>query len=131
MGSHLVDGQFKSDKFPETPVGLVPLACTDATAQDLLWEYAQRRRVKDAQFSADLEQALRNAGYAPKAPDIFGARVVACAQCQFWERVGDGAHEHSCIKSEALLLDRGKGGGGWTRNGAQYFCPSCTARRVR
>lgn len=35
------------------------------SAQDLLWEYAQRRRVVDAEFAADLETALRSAGYCP------------------------------------------------------------------
>jgi len=65
MGSHLIDGEFQSDKYPETPRGLVPLKPTDKMAQDLLWEYAQRRRDIDAEFSDDLEQALRNAGYKP------------------------------------------------------------------
>lgn len=65
MGAHLIDGEFQSDKYPTTPRGKVPLSCKDPTAQDLLWEYAQRRRVVDAEFSDDLEAALRNAGYHP------------------------------------------------------------------
>jgi hypothetical protein len=66
--THLTaDGQFQSDKYPTCPPGKVPLSCKDVTAQDLLWEYAQRRRSVDAEFSADLEQALRNAGYEPPA----------------------------------------------------------------
>lgn len=65
MGSHLIEGQFKSDKYPETPAGKVPLSCKDTTAQDLLWEYAQRRRSVDAEFADDLEEALRLAGYEP------------------------------------------------------------------
>lgn len=68
MGAHLLDGQFQSDKYPETPRGKVPLSCKDPTAQDLLWEYAQRRRAIDAEFSDDLEQALRIAGFQPPAP---------------------------------------------------------------
>lgn len=48
MGSHIVNGKFKSDKFPECPAGLVPLSTSDPMAQDLLWEYAERRRTKDA-----------------------------------------------------------------------------------
>mgnify|MGYP001614271270 CR=1 FL=1 len=32
-------------------------------SQDLLWEYAQRRRAVDAEFADDLEAALRIAGY--------------------------------------------------------------------
>lgn len=67
MGEHLIAGEFQSDKYPTTPRGKVPLSCKDPTAQDLLWEYAQRRRVVDAEFSDDLEQALRLAGYTPPA----------------------------------------------------------------
>jgi hypothetical protein len=66
---HLIDGEFQSDKYPTTPRGKVPLSVKDTTAQDLLWEYAQRRRVVDAEFSADLETALRTAGYAPSCED--------------------------------------------------------------
>jgi len=63
MGAHLVNGEFQSDKFPTTPPGKVPLSVRDATAQDLLWVYAQRRRSVDAEFSDDLEEALRRAGH--------------------------------------------------------------------
>lgn len=66
MGAHLIHGEFQSDKYPATPRGKVPLSVKDATAQDLLWEYAQRRRVVDAEFADDLEAALRHAGYEPK-----------------------------------------------------------------
>lgn len=66
MGSHIVDGQFQSDKYPTCPPGKVPLSVKDKTAQDLLWEYAQRRRTVDAEFSDDLETALKAAGYQPK-----------------------------------------------------------------
>jgi len=65
MGAHLINGEFQSDKYPTTPRGKVPLSVKDPTAQDLLWEYAQRRRSVDAEFSADLELALINAGYEP------------------------------------------------------------------
>jgi len=62
---HIVNGEFQSDKYPTCPPGKVPLSVRDTTAQDLLWEYAQRRREVDAEFSADLEFALRAAGYKP------------------------------------------------------------------
>lgn len=62
---HLIAGEFQSDKYPTTPRGKVPLSCKDPTAQDLLWAYAQRRRVVDAEFADDLEEALRIAGYDP------------------------------------------------------------------
>jgi hypothetical protein len=65
MGTHLIDGSFQSDKYPTTPRGKVPLSVEDPTAQDLLWMYAQRRRSVDAEFSDDLETALRTAGYEP------------------------------------------------------------------
>ena len=71
MGAHLIDGEFQSDKYPTTPRGKVPLSVKDPAAQDLLWEYAQRRRVVDAEFSADLEEALRLAGYTPPVAICF------------------------------------------------------------
>lgn len=64
MGVHLINGEFQSDKYPTTPRGKVPLSVRDPTAQDLLWEYAQRRRAVDAEFADDLEAALRLAGYS-------------------------------------------------------------------
>jgi hypothetical protein len=63
---HLIRGEFQSDKYPTTPRGKVPLSVTDVTAQDLLWEYAQRRRAVDAEFANDLELALIGAGYDPR-----------------------------------------------------------------
>jgi len=65
MGSHIIDGEFQSDKYPTTPRGKVPLSIKDPSAQDLLWEYAQRRRSVDAEFSTDLETALKAAKYNP------------------------------------------------------------------
>jgi hypothetical protein len=65
MGSHLIDGKFQSDKYPSTPRGKVPLSVKDPLAQPLLWAYAQGRRVVDAEFSDDLETALRDAGFVP------------------------------------------------------------------
>jgi hypothetical protein len=63
---HLINGEFQSDKYPTTPRGKVPLSVKDPSAQDLLWEYAQRHHAVDAEFAADLEIALKNAGYVPK-----------------------------------------------------------------
>lgn len=62
---HLINGEFQSDKYPTTPRGKVPLSVRDTTAQDLLWQYAQRRRSVDAEFAEDLETALQTAGYEP------------------------------------------------------------------
>jgi hypothetical protein len=84
MGAHLIDGEFQSDKYPTTPRGKVPLSCKDPTAQDLLWNYAKRRRAVDAEFSDDLEEALSLAGYdAKKAVTIefmdASAKAAICA----------------------------------------------------
>lgn len=80
MGAHInADGQFQSDKYPTCPPGKVPLSVKDKTAQDLLWEYAQRRRAVDAEFSYDLEAALKAQGYVPGrsmldwAADLYAA----------------------------------------------------------
>lgn len=70
MGAHLIDGEFQSDKYPTCPRGKVPLSVKDPTAQDLLWEYAQRRRSVDAEFSDDLETAVLAAGYRPAQDGI-------------------------------------------------------------
>lgn len=80
MGSHLIDGKFQSDKYPTTPRGCVPLKCSDKTAQDLLFEYAQRRRALDVEFSADLEAALKNQGYEPAVPSREACPSV-CVTC--------------------------------------------------
>lgn len=65
------DGQFQSDKYPSCPPGKVPLSVKDPMAQELLWEYAQRRRSVDPEFSEDLETALKSAGYKPSSQARF------------------------------------------------------------
>ncbi len=96
---HIVDGEFQSDRYPTCPRGKVPLSVKDATAQDLLWEYAQRRRVVDSEFADDLEFALRAAGFElngrpgpppPRAPgaqwrEIRNLRAL-CAVAEDWFR---------------------------------------------
>ncbi|SRR6266571_6763313 len=74
MGAHLIDGEFQSDKYPATPRGKVPLSVKDPRAQDLLWEYAQRRRSVDPEFSDDLEKALLAAGYV--APECVCIAIL-------------------------------------------------------
>lgn len=73
-GSHInAEGKFQSDRYPTCPAGKVPLSVTDKTCQDLLWEYAQRRRMVDAEFSADLETCLLKAEFvAPAVPTQIG-----------------------------------------------------------
>lgn len=95
MGSHLIDGQFQSDKYPTTPRGKVPLSTKDPAAQDLLWTYAQRRRAVDAEFSDDLEQALLLNDYQDRplapgdvvqlksgGPDMTIAEKVVTSACE-------------------------------------------------
>jgi hypothetical protein len=65
MGSHLIDGEFQSDKYPTCPRGKVPLSCKDPKAQPHLWDYAEDHRDVDAEFSDDVQAALRIAGYKP------------------------------------------------------------------
>lgn len=65
MGEHLIKGEFQSDKYPETPKGLVPLKPSDPMAQDLLAIYAFRRGKIDKEFSEDLLEALRLKGCDP------------------------------------------------------------------
>lgn len=85
MGARInADGKFQSDKYPTCPAGKVPLSVTDPTAQDLLWEYAQRRRTVDGEFSNDLEMVLVGSGYVPPSPD--GARDPSCMSTAEWMR---------------------------------------------
>ncbi len=93
-GSHLVDGEFQSDKYPETPRGFVPLKLTDPMAQDLLWKYAERRREVDSQFSNDLQQALRLRGYKQPAE-------IGCPACRVIREAGTAppGTEHTCGRS--------------------------------
>lgn len=73
---HLIGGEFQSDKYPTCPRGKVPLSVKDPTAQDLLWTYAQRRRAVDAEFSTDLETALRAKGFSPRAVEALPGDLV-------------------------------------------------------
>jgi len=65
MGEHIKDGHFQSDKYDWCKPDFVPLKVTDKMAQDLLWEYAKRRREVDKEFGIDLQTALLDAGYDP------------------------------------------------------------------
>jgi hypothetical protein len=95
MGAHLIDGEFQSDKYPTTPRGKVPLSVKDPTAEDLLWEYAQRRRVVDTGFAADLETALRAAGFVPKLCTHCG---VSLPGSQYDEMCEEVCHTRHCAR---------------------------------
>lgn len=97
MGAHINEqGEWQSDKYPGCPAGKVPLSTKDVTAQDLLWEYAQRRRAMDAEFADDLEYALRAKGYLP--PDR-GADEKRLAE------IREHAYRNSDHKFVVRLLD--------------------------
>ncbi len=107
------EGKFQSDKYPSTPAGKVPLSTNDVTAQDLLWEYAQRRREVDKQFSDDLEIALQTSGFmAPLArlKELF-KRVLPepyhCHDCRTYFNTVD--EDECCVscgaQSQTLPFD--------------------------
>lgn len=83
MGEHLIEGSFQSDKYPGCPRGKVPLSEKDPLAQDLLAEYARRRRPTDQAFADDLMQALRNHGYEPSARSAVPTAVVETTIASF------------------------------------------------
>jgi hypothetical protein len=75
VGAHIdTNGKFQSVKYPMCPAGKVPLSVNDVSAQDLLWEYAQRRRSIDSEFSDDLEHALLAVGCV--RPVVFTGKTV-------------------------------------------------------
>lgn len=102
------DGQFQSDKYPTCPPGKVPLSVEDPMAQDLLWDYADRRRSVDADFALDLQAALSRAGYQPNKP------IVGVYHGCKLDTDGDGncpVHKDGCPtrKLKRMLGDLGRG----------------------
>ena len=82
MGTHInEDGFFQSDKYPTCPPGKGPLSVKDTTAQDLLWEYAQRRRAVDAEFAADLETVLKKSGFVPPRERMRAGFEIPLCDC--------------------------------------------------
>lgn len=75
---HIVDGKFQSDKYPTCPPDKVPLSVNDSSAQDLLWEYAHRRKPVDAEFSQDLEQRLLEVGFEPSETILSSFNGKGC-----------------------------------------------------
>lgn len=83
MGAHLIEGEFQSDKY-DCPRGKVPLSCKDVTAQDLLFEYAQRRRRIDSEFTTDLVAALRLAGFKDTPAHVHDYGFPSLCNSCFW-----------------------------------------------
>lgn len=109
MSAHINgDGLFQSDKYPTCPPGKVPLSVKDATAQDLLWEYAQRRRVVDAEFSDDLEACLKAAGYSRELDDLAEANANLILWCVHVLGMDDVHAEasHAAAVASATRLNR-------------------------
>ena len=107
MGSHInKDGLFQSDKYPSCPAGKVPLSTKDKNAQPFLWGFAQVHRAIDAEFSDDLEAALRASGYEGtgvlKATDTRPRRVSKhTGDCNVWCR-DDGCYEVTTLTTREL-----------------------------
>ena len=81
MSHHIVAGEFKSDKFPGCPAGMVPLSTSSPRAMDLLWELAQRYKEKDPEFAEDLEFALRAKGYSDEGRYRHTNHDEPCPTC--------------------------------------------------
>lgn len=125
MGSHIVDGEFQSDKYPTCPRGKVPLSVKDPDAQDLLWEYAQRRRKIDEEFSEDVETSLKAVGFVPNlTPNQLRQFMLLARETHArLGRVIGAANEFAVDASEELtmaiacvlkfdeLLEKAKAGG--------------------
>lgn len=106
MAAHLNrDGKFQSDKYPSCPPGKVPLSVEDETAQDLLWEYAQRRREVDEEFAEDLEAALRAAGYVPET-SLLLHRVAEAAGVDDYESFGEVIRRVKTLHDAVLCSHR-------------------------
>lgn len=106
MGEHIVDGRFKSDKYAWPPPGFVPLKLSDPMAQDLLWRYAARRRVVDAEFADDLQKCLGNAGLIPP-PEGEGERQILkdVVRDRIDQKVTRGGYDFDCEVLEQALQE--------------------------
>lgn len=99
------EGEFQSDKYPTCPAGKVPLSVKDPTAQDLLWQYAQRRRAVDADFAADLKTALKAKGYVPPGPQSETTDAELAEAVRLADGTSDGV-ETAWLKNAARRLAR-------------------------
>ena len=95
------DGKFQSDRYPTCPAGKVPLSTDDPMAQDLLWEYAQRRRAVDEQFSDDLEIALSTSGFRGfmAMREVFERLLPEPFHCHKCDTYFNSVDEDECCSS--------------------------------
>lgn len=63
--SHIVNGKWQSDRYPTAPPDTVPMLLTDPRWQDLIWEYAERWRKDDPEFTDELQAHLIRHGFRP------------------------------------------------------------------
>ena len=120
MGDHInADGKFQSDKYPDCPAGKVPLSTSDPMAQDLLWEYARRREVVDAEFSEDLRACLIADGF--KGTDDHNVTMTDAA----YETLGENLPALVWCDACGLLMDAEKDQWGTDPEG-NAFCSRCT-----
>jgi hypothetical protein len=111
---------------------------TDKTAQDLLWVYAQRRRVVDSEFSDDLEHRLIQVGYvpAPHSSHVFthdpspGAYPHVCATTIDADTHREYGHiAAELVEARAALADmRDRARAGWSN--ALVLAIGCGAEEV-
>src|SRR5665213_3118379 len=128
--THLIDGEFQSDKYDWCKPGFVPLKLTDPMAQPVLATYAAARRSIDVGFSDDLIEGLRLKGYEAKA-DIVPAQhpidralgaldeavallITSGKPTRFAEiqRLTTLAHQLSCLRPAAGVDEVVDGGDG-------------------
>lgn len=64
--THIIDGQFQSDRYPTAPRDTVPMDIHNPRFQDLIWIYAERWRTEDPAFADDLQDCLRRSGFEPE-----------------------------------------------------------------
>lgn len=121
MGSHINEkGEFQSDKYPSCPAGKVPLSVRDPSAQPLLWEYAQRHREVDKDFSDDLETSLKAAGYIAKREDqliaVQNARTIDAISAEarldcIREKLAMAEAESARLRTVLVRMARASDGG--------------------
>jgi len=63
--SHIIDGEWQSDRYPTAPRDTLPINLKDPRFQDLAWEYAERWREEDPAFTEELQAHLKSKGYSP------------------------------------------------------------------
>jgi hypothetical protein len=75
MGHHLVDGKFKSDKYPELPADKIVLSFNDKLAQPALQLLSELYKEADPELSLDIAVALINKGHSTSASSVVAVEL--------------------------------------------------------